>query len=364
MRPLLELGASFFNRKSFADALQKAAFLSIRNQLICLDDLERAGKGLEMRDILGLASFLKEDRKCKVVLLLNDERMDEAAQAEFNRQLEKVADVTLRFEISPEDAAQIALAGSDEWRDVLRERIKQLGITNIRIIKKIERLGGKLREALSESSEQTIDQAITTLALGSWSVMQPDSAPPLDFIRRYNSIVATLREASSAEQNTPSGAWHGVLENYPYVETDELDTLILNGAQAGYFDEKQLKDAAAQIEARRSGTGSSRDSDFVKVWEELYHGSLTTNDDDFLDALYAASVKEAKSISPLNINSAVYVLREYGRSAEADDLIKKYIEAHGDSPLEFFDIHNHVFSSSDKIDEGLLAAFAECRANY
>src|SRR5690348_13788658 len=43
-------------------------FYTVRNQLICIDDLERAGSGLDVLDVFGLVSFLKEERKCRVVL--------------------------------------------------------------------------------------------------------------------------------------------------------------------------------------------------------------------------------------------------------------------------------------------------------
>ena len=43
-----------------------AAFLMVRNQIICIDDFERKGDKLKPKDVLGLISFLKEQRSCKV----------------------------------------------------------------------------------------------------------------------------------------------------------------------------------------------------------------------------------------------------------------------------------------------------------
>ncbi len=43
------------------------------NALICFDDMERRGEGLTIKDIFGLASVLKEQRNCKVLLILNHE---------------------------------------------------------------------------------------------------------------------------------------------------------------------------------------------------------------------------------------------------------------------------------------------------
>lgn len=112
-RVAIDVAAGFFRMKDAGDALYRAAFLSVHKQMICFDDLERAGKSLEMRDLLGLASILCEQRKCKVVLLLNKERVEKEQQEEIDRQLEKVVDTFLVFEPTSSEAAAIAIAGED-----------------------------------------------------------------------------------------------------------------------------------------------------------------------------------------------------------------------------------------------------------
>ena len=52
--------------------MDSLAFLSLNESLVCIDDLERRGSDLSMRDVLGLVSRLVEQKQCKVVLLLND----------------------------------------------------------------------------------------------------------------------------------------------------------------------------------------------------------------------------------------------------------------------------------------------------
>ncbi|MGO4621310.1 hypothetical protein AB4Z34_29290 [Ensifer sp. 2YAB10] len=185
-RTMMELLSSVLKMPGVANTILKSAFLLVRNQIICIDDLERAGKGLEARDVLGLVSFLKEERKCKVVLLLNDKELSD--KVEFDKQLEKVADVTLAFDLSPEEAVRIALSQDDPVAELLRPQIVRLGITNIRVIKKIERLANRLVGLLHGFDKVTIEQALATVALAGWSVHQPNVAPTLDFIRKFNLI--------------------------------------------------------------------------------------------------------------------------------------------------------------------------------
>ena len=83
-------------------------FLTIRNMVICLDDIERRGKNLPVRDVLGLVSSLKERKGCKVSLILNDEALEEDKK-DFDAYYEKVVDTSLSFAPTPTECAQIAL---------------------------------------------------------------------------------------------------------------------------------------------------------------------------------------------------------------------------------------------------------------
>jgi hypothetical protein len=84
-------------------------------------------------------------------VLLNDEEHDE--RDEFERQLEKVADVTVRFDPTPAEAAAIALDPATDAGRLLTPRVVELGITNIRVIKKIERLAVRLLDLLADQDE-------------------------------------------------------------------------------------------------------------------------------------------------------------------------------------------------------------------
>jgi hypothetical protein len=51
--------------KTLAEMAQSSTFLMVRDQIICIDDIERKGKDLRAIDILGLVSMLAEQRNCK-----------------------------------------------------------------------------------------------------------------------------------------------------------------------------------------------------------------------------------------------------------------------------------------------------------
>ena len=358
LRPIVEGAAAFFNRKGIVDLLAKAAVLTIRNQLICLDDLERAGAGLGTREVLGLASLLKEERHCKVVLLLNDEEHDE--KDEFTRQLEKVADVTLNFVPTSAEATAIALTSDQSLIDLLKPRIGELGITNIRVIRKIERLAQRLVALLQGYDPVIVGEAVATLVLASWSVQQPSLAPTIEFLRGYNEL-AMSAHFGEEHVDPDTERFQAMIAKYPFKWANELDQTIMDGAEAGYFVESSVKEAADRIatEFKRN----NRNSDYTRTWQELFHGSLATDDDEFLDALHRNAIKDAGITNAANINSAVYMLRDNGRADQATEVVDAFMKAHVGERPEFFDLSDH-FSRSDSMEDGLRDAFEAARASY
>src|SRR5262249_55169435 len=168
--------------KNYLTVAAPAFFLTVRNQIICIDDLERKGSKLEAGDVLGLISFLKEERACKVALLLNDEALESADRKKFDTYLEKVVDVSLRFDPSANESVNIALTVDDPVSQRVGELSIALGIANIRIIKKIERDVRAIRPLLAKYDDEVFRQVAASLALFVWSNCQPGEAPTFEFL--------------------------------------------------------------------------------------------------------------------------------------------------------------------------------------
>lgn len=350
--------SALLGKKDAGEALARAMFLSVKKRIVCIDDLERAGSALELRDVLGLVSMLKEERQCKIVLLLNDEKLTDDNKSDFDRLLEKVVDVSLSFEPSPEEAVAIAFAVETPVNQKLSPKIVKLGITNIRVIKKIERLASRLAELLSTFRAEVLDGGIHAVALGGSSVLQPDSAPPIDFVRRHNSLLSAMR---TKEEELPDQErrWKEIIEDYGWSHCDELDDAIFEGVASGYFDKEKITEAAKKLQANFENR--KEHSAFSKAWR-LYHDSFVIDDDHVLDALFNGAKESLHTVSPLNLNGTTTLLREFGRNEQADELIKLYIaqpQIHGgqlDRDLQMW--------GAAPVDPKLSAAFEKLKADF
>lgn len=306
--------------KSFSPAIETISFLSLNYTLICIDDLERKGKGLDIKDVLGLVSLLKEQKKCKVVLLLND---GEEGLKDYEKYREKVIDIELAFAPDPEECASIAYSEQTPNHSRLRELTTSLGIRNIRILKKIERLV-TLSLPLTEGFELEIaDQVLHSLVLYAWSYFCSNSneeIPPLEFITSKGYALLGIGDEEISEQHKK---WQTTLQAYNYLLTDELDLLLAEVVKTGYFVEEDFKEKAST--KNQQIIASKSENSFSNAWR-LYHDTFNDNGDEVINGLYESFKKNCKYITPLNLNGTVSLFRELGEEDKASEIIDLYIE--------------------------------------
>jgi len=85
--PFAKLASFIPTAAGYVGSLNRALFLTVRDQIICIDDLERMGSGLETMNVMGLVSSLKEEKFCKVVILLNQDALSGTRKKDFEEHL-------------------------------------------------------------------------------------------------------------------------------------------------------------------------------------------------------------------------------------------------------------------------------------
>lgn len=321
--------------------------LFVRNQIICIDDLDRKGKNLEVSDVLGLINFLKEERNCKIALILNEDALygaitEESKKKEFRKYFEKVIDISLNFNPTAEESVQIALQGIAKENSLLSEQCIKLNISNIRIIRKIERLVREVAPMLKHFDEQVLWQAISSLTLLGWSVYETEMAPPVDYLKKKNRYCDLLRDKPISEKE---GAWNALLDSYGFREMDEFDNTLLEGVNTGFFDPKLVKETALKIEEQIKAKKSAES--FWQAWG-TYHESFDNNQEEVVDTIYQSFFENVQYLSPNDLNGTVRLFKELGEPAKAAEIIKYYIEnRRGDRRFFDLDYHQGIFDIND-----------------
>lgn len=138
--------------------LDKKYYTFIKNWLICIDDLERKDEKLNLLDIFGIISQLKEEKNCKIVLIFNKSEFNEQDKEIFNQYKEKVIDKHLYLNLDPKECFELIFTKTEgeltkeakkpkeaekvikviKVINVIKQSSLHLEIKNMRTLKKIK----------------------------------------------------------------------------------------------------------------------------------------------------------------------------------------------------------------------------------
>lgn len=327
-------------RINMTTAIESIAFVSIKEKIICIDDLERRGKNLDIKDILGLVSVLKEQKKCKVVLLLND---GEEGLEDYTKYREKVIDIELEFAPTVEENVEIAFKGQDSYAiQILKESAIKLNIKNIRILKQIERLVNLVMDCLGTDYEPEIThQVVSSLTIFAWCYYcyQADGVPQLEYLIKttnYDFKAEVNELAKEKEETEEQKNWKIIISNYGYNATDSLDLILYKVIQTGYVIEDELKKSAdtknKEFIAYKAGNS------YRNAWD-LFHNSFDNNQDEVVTLFFEKVKSNIKHITPHNLDDVVSTLKELDEKDKADELIAFFINARRNE-IEMFSPEN------------------------
>ena len=256
------------------------------------------------------------------------------------------------------DCARIALTDGSEISKLLAEHSVKLGISNIRVIKKIERSVRKAEALVAEFDKQVLRQAVNSLTLLGWSVYEPTKAPSIDYLERKNTFDSFKADKEKPVPDTEA-AWNALLGMYGFSSMDEFDLALLKGIRNGYFDPSSIKKSGSELDKKIKA--GSLDAFFNAAWR-MYHDSFDDNQDRVLDAMYDSFFKGARYITPMNMSSTVTLFKELGRRTQAGEMIKHYIDVRG-AKRELFNLRSHPFG--DRVsDPEVIQAFKDKYATF
>lgn len=336
--------------------IDRAANAFVRNQIICFDDLERSSESVNIKDVMGLATQLKEERGCKVVLILNDKKLSGKGKDDFNSQFEKVVDSSIVFEPNSDEVIEIAFRKEFEGSEYAKEVVAKLGLTNIRVISKIIRIVVMIA-AECNLSEEDLRQVIATSSLAAWVKFEGGSAVSLEDLKSFNALVMRMR--SQHEGADPIPEWVSKPDSIGYGHSDVVDDVIIDALDKGYIDPEAF--AAAKALQEKEGNNVEENSEFANAWKQ-YHGRLDLSDKEVVNSLFESMRSNYEGVSLLSFNGTVVLFRELGFDDLADKSIGEYFAAREFGKDDLDD--EVIMWGRDKVDHGIEAHFDKLKRQY
>jgi len=345
-----------WGRSGATAIVDRATFAFVRNQIVCFDDLERSSSSVSIRDVMGLASYLKEERACKVVIILNDEKLRGDDREDFSAQFEKVVDTSIVLEPTAEEVISISFRKEFEGHEYAKEVVVDLGLRNIRVISKIIRLIEKISSEV-DLDEQDLRQVVATASLAGWVKYEAGGLASLDELKSFNSII--LRMRSQRADADPIPEWVSRPDAIGYPHSDEVDRVIIDALDKGYLDPTLF--AAAKVEREKDQGRNESNDEFSLAWK-IYHESLDKSDAEIVEAIYNGMKSNYGGVSLLNFNGTVLLFRELGFDKVADQAIKEYFETRNFDKSALDD--EIIMWGREEVDPAIGRHFEELKRDY
>lgn len=329
------------------EVFNSVAQLAMKETIICFDDLERKSEGLSIKDFMGLVSYFKERKKCKVVLLLNEDAGDESFK-DYQKYKEKIVDKQIHFQPTVAECFDTMFGVDFEFRHYVRDCCIGLNIRNKRVITKVVEHTKEFLNLVDGFDNEIKKQVIHSTVVLSWCYYchgsDPDNVPEFDFVNR-SGLRKEVEGRGWTKDKTKQ--WDAFLNSYGYQLTDEIDLVVAKGIEQGFIDRGsliplcQLKQE--EIDVRKNH------AKWDEAWN-LFHGSFDSNEEEVAHAINAGMIDIAASTSCSQYSSGLMVLRELGKDKEADELIDFFIKTRENNP-EIFNVDNIVASPFSIKDE-------------
>lgn len=337
---------SLHDKKNASNLYMQFLFGRLRGCLVCFDDIERKGKSISAREILGLATFIREEKNCGTCIILNDNLLNRKDKSHFDNNVEKSSELVVKFEGNTENSFYFSDLRESEFSDFKLRCVSIAGVTNIRVLNKIHYFCGTAESVLSEFSANVKEKVAKSIILSCWSVYQTSDAPTPDFIKNYNRYYDWREDKETKEQYR---RWQPTLSEYGYEACDDLDFLIISGVENGFFDCSALIQCAIKFENEIKSR--SIQAEYRRLWENDFHGDLCQDDDIFLEDIFYFARSNIRYLTVRDLNGALRVLRKCDRNTEADKIIDSYVDEYRDKGQSYFDVDKIVLASEGMDDK-------------
>lgn len=326
--------------------LEALAPSAVRDTLVCFDDFERQTT-ISAEDVLGLITELSEERGCKVALIFNAEQL--GAKHAYRAYREKAIDFEVLYAPTVQEAFDLVFDVAFPSRNLVLRHVVDLGITNVRILRKLQQLITRIVAAIGSTHSNVIETSIATTVLLCWCAYATDvSKPKLEDIENWNKALISLKK--EAEQDPVTLAWVQRLKAYGFIHVDDLDLAIARIVERGYVVGTGFVEIANKLDEELRNKEMS--VPFTAVWRR-FHDSFSDDQDAFIAELYDTADNAIAHISSGDLNGTVRLLRELKRDDLADSLIEKFVAANKHRP-SVFDLKERPFGGS--IDDTKLRA--------
>ena len=244
------------------------------NVIVCFDDFERISSNINLKDVLGLISELKEQKKCKVVMILNEKELGKLTDIEkkpyseiFSLYKEKIIDYDFVFEPTLEENIKIATekSGFRFKQETILRNLQNFNIKNIRVLEQIFRKLKKFEFIIDESYHDNVLNDFLNTAFIVLEFITKDGKKVEDYLKEKKKYdVSSMSDDEFKEYFSQQNYKENI-----FSSTDDLiENIILEFLEKDTIDSKKLIEILN--EKNEHTNWYEIQSDINQKWRKVY----------------------------------------------------------------------------------------------
>jgi len=298
----------------------------INRYVVCIDDLERKHQKLSLKEVMGYADVLVNQKNCKVVMIFNEGCLEKEDKKEFEDYREKVVDVELTYNPSYAGNLSHVFNSSSPYHSHLLKVIPAFEIKNIRVLKKIRWAIDCFHLKLNGAHEQVIEDVITHIILFCWSFYNAKDSVPFGFVKKrihrhtMDSILSDKEKCKSPEEIKYQKLVYSL-----HLDGAEYDKYIIGLLECGYTSSEDFQSTIKSC-SERAGSDSIKGI-LNSIWDD-YTGTFEENKDEVITKIEAMLDGKLEQIRLRDFAESIKMLSGFG--SDVDDYIDSYTKKRED----------------------------------
>lgn len=279
-------------------------FAQVKDAIICFDDFERMSNKLDIKDVMGLANYLKLEKNCQIILILDEDKTEAENKNKYGDYKEKLVDETIILN-SVEPLIRENTKGVDEKLiNLIVDFAEELEIHNFRFFQKVIKLFRHFLIELTKDIAYSTKEIILIRILQGYLIQDfPNFEYSWDDCKY---VTEKEREAWSPIKKEI----YGKLQNISYLFNREDEWLI---EFKKWFEQRDVINFSELTELANSELISDENNrkkdNFHKLFDDFWGLSV---DESFTEKLYNASKQVIGLESLHNLSFALQVLEKLG----------------------------------------------------
>jgi len=257
----------------------------VRGKFIVIDDVERKHENLSIDEVLGFIDDFTKVYECRVLLILNSDKLDGIELWEKFR--EKVIDEEVRLNTTPEEAFDVAVLGRPGvYLDRVKKAVVACNLTNIRVIRKIIQIIGKLLKSKNQLTESVQHRLIpSTVLLSAIHYKGLEKGPSAEFVLSYsqNLVFDALNKNKKVElgdEEKLRAEWALLFDRLGIDSVGDYEKEVQTYLSSGLIDQERL-DAIIDLHIKDFKGAAARDA--VQVFFDSARWDLHKTADELLE---------------------------------------------------------------------------------